>query len=377
MLAGVVTGLVDPADQAGPVRPAGREPAAPAGAAAAPAGALDPSLLPDRGRPGRAGHGPAAGRGGRAVRLVRGGTTTSAASGTSTARAARCTRPAVAISSSTPPAFPDFPMPADYPDYPTLVAGPRLPAPATPGTTACTTGSPSTPRSPGPSREGVGWSVTLTNGEFRYYSGIIAAPGTAWHPVGPELCPGRNTSRASSGTRPDTSARPTWPVAGSWSSGAGNSAADIACDAARGRRGVPVGPPWTPVRAPPLRRRADRRPPRRRAEPARPDDAAARPDRAGSRRWSATCGRSACPSRTTRCWPGTRPSTASLLTFLAQGWMQARAEIARAPARRRALRRRHRRAGRPDHRRPPATTGGCPSWRPELYTDARPPRPVT
>ena len=220
MVAGVVTGLVIRAAPARPVRPAGREPAAPAGARRC-AGRQRWTrryCLIGAGPAGLA-MAPAAGRGGRAVRLVRGGTTTSAASGTSTARAARCTRPASPPRRAYTSGFPDFPMPADYPDYPTWWQV-RDYLRATPRPTACTTGSPSTPAVTWVKPEGVGWSVTLTTGEFRYYSGVIAAPGTAWHPVASRPGPGPGAlPRPDLALGPVHAARPNWPAGGCWSSG--------------------------------------------------------------------------------------------------------------------------------------------------------------
>jgi amino acid transporter len=90
-------------------------------------------------------------------------------------------------------AFPDFPMPHRYPDFPAwhqvrdylrsyaqafaLYDQVRF-------NTAVTWAKP----------DGVGWSVTLTTGEFRYYSGIIVAAGAGWQPVAP-MWPGQDSFR--------------------------------------------------------------------------------------------------------------------------------------------------------------------------------------
>jgi len=127
--------------------------------------------------------------------------------------------------------FPDFPMPADYPDYPQWwqvrdylrqyaefhglyhrIAF-RL---------AATWAKP----------EGAGWSVTLTNGRFQYYSGIIAASGSSSLPSMPHL-PGQEQFRgqlwhsAQYKSARDLRGRRVLVI------GAGNSAADIASEAVR------------------------------------------------------------------------------------------------------------------------------------------------
>jgi amino acid transporter len=97
------------------------------------------------------------------------------------------------VSSKYTLAFPDFPMPPRYPDFPSwqqvrdylrgyaqafsLYDQVRF-------NTAVTWAKP----------DGVGWSVTLTTGEFRYYSGIIAAAGSGWQPVAPSW-PGQESFR--------------------------------------------------------------------------------------------------------------------------------------------------------------------------------------
>ena len=136
-----------------------------------------------------------------------------------------------AVTSRFTSGFPDFPMPNDYPDYPAWwqvrdylrryadfyglydqIAF----------NTQVTWAKP----------EGLGWSVTLTNGEFRYYSGIIAAPGTSWQASFPSI-PG--TERFQGQLWHAARYRSPAELAGRrvLVIGSGNSAADIACDAAR------------------------------------------------------------------------------------------------------------------------------------------------
>jgi amino acid transporter/NAD(P)-dependent dehydrogenase (short-subunit alcohol dehydrogenase family) len=137
----------------------------------------------------------------------------------------------VSISSKFTSGFPGYPMPADYPDYPSwwLVRDYlrhyadryRLTERIT-FNTAVTWVKP----------DGVGWSATLTSGGFRYYSGIIAAPGTAWNPALPTW-PGQETFRgqiwhtARYRTASELAGKRVLVV------GAGNSGAEIACEAAR------------------------------------------------------------------------------------------------------------------------------------------------
>jgi hypothetical protein len=136
-----------------------------------------------------------------------------------------------AVTSRFTSGFPDFPMPADYPDYPSwwqvrdylrryadfYGLYDRIAF-----NTQVTWAKP----------EGLGWSVTLTNGEFRYYSGIIAAPGISWQASFPSI-PGTERFQgqlwhAARYRAPEELAGRRVLVIGS-----GNSAADIACDAAR------------------------------------------------------------------------------------------------------------------------------------------------
>jgi amino acid transporter len=137
----------------------------------------------------------------------------------------------VAVTSRHASGFPDFPMPADYPDYPAwwqvrdylrryaefYGLYERIAF-----NTVVTWAKP----------EGLGWSATLTNGEFRYYSGIIAAPGTAWQASFPAI-PGTERFRgqlwhaARYRSPAELAGRRVLVI------GLGNSAADIACDAAR------------------------------------------------------------------------------------------------------------------------------------------------
>ncbi len=136
-----------------------------------------------------------------------------------------------AISSKFTLGFPDFRMPDDVPDYPAwwqvrdyLRAYARHfdLYPRVTFDTAVTWVKP----------DGPGWTVTLTTGEFRYYSGVIAAAGPAWSPVLPTW-PGQEAFRgqiwhAARYVSPrDLDGRRVLVV------GAGNSGADIACDAVR------------------------------------------------------------------------------------------------------------------------------------------------
>jgi amino acid transporter len=136
-----------------------------------------------------------------------------------------------AISSKYTSGFPGYPMPLSYPDYPTwtqvrdylygFAAAYDLRDRIT-YNTAVTWVKP----------DGVGWSVTLTNGGFRYYSGIIAAPGTTGHPALPTW-PGQNLFQgeiwhaARYRSPAELSGRRVLVV------GAGNAGAEIACDAVR------------------------------------------------------------------------------------------------------------------------------------------------
>ncbi len=245
--------------------------------------------------------------------------------------------------------FPDFPMPADYPDYPQwwqvrdylrrysefYGLYDRIAF-----RTAVTWAKP----------EGVGWSVTLTNGEFRYYSGVIAAPGTAWFPAVPNW-PGQEHFRgqlwhSARYKRPQEVAGRRVLVVGS-----GTSAADIACDAARAgavtflsvRRGRRIRP---------------------RTRTWRTDGCTAR-RRACARRRVVAAGRAAgAHRRGGRRRPGTRAATARAApTFWPPDRERRPARIPRAGLGARArrgdrglpprgpVRRRHDGTGRPDHRR--------------------------
>ncbi len=137
----------------------------------------------------------------------------------------------VTISSTVTSGFPDYPMPTDLPDYPAwwqvrdyLRAFARdfdLHDRIT-FNTAVTWLKP----------DGAGWSVTLTTGEFRYYSGVLAAPGPSATPVlpnwpGQERFQGQIWHSARYFSPADLVGRRVLVV------GAGNSGADIAVDAAR------------------------------------------------------------------------------------------------------------------------------------------------
>ena len=178
----------------------------------------------------------------------------------------------MAISSTYTSAFPDFPMPAEYPDYPTwwqvrdylrsYAEVHRLCDRIT-FNTAVTWVKP----------EGVGWTATTDD---RRVPLLLRHHRRTRHRVAPgHARPGR--ARSTSSGQVWHSARYAAPaeLAGKrvLVVGAGNSGAEIACDAARSgaiaylsvRRGHRLRPP-------PLRRRADRRRHRRRAAaPGRPD----------------------------------------------------------------------------------------------------------
>ena len=127
--------------------------------------------------------------------------------------------------------FPDFPMPDHYPDYPqwwqvrdylrSYAEYHGLYQHIT-FRTAVTWVKP----------EPLGWSVTLSTGTFRYYSGVIAAPGTTGSPSLPSW-PGQERFRgeiwhAVRYKSPTELAGKRVLVVG-----AGTSAVEIACDAAR------------------------------------------------------------------------------------------------------------------------------------------------
>jgi flavin-binding monooxygenase-like protein len=133
------------------------------------------------------------------------------------------------ISSRTQSHFHDFPMPADYPDYPShrqVLAYMRAFADAyrlrehIRFDTGVKSAVP----------DGAGWAVTLSTGEVRPYASLICASGTNWHPRMPTY-PGlfagemRHTQTYRS---PDELRGKRVLIIG-----AGNSGADIACDAAR------------------------------------------------------------------------------------------------------------------------------------------------
>jgi cation diffusion facilitator CzcD-associated flavoprotein CzcO/amino acid transporter len=136
-----------------------------------------------------------------------------------------------AISSTVTSGFPDYPMPRALPTYPAWwQVRDYLRAYAwdfglyerIAFNTAVTWAKP----------DGAGWSVTLTTGEFRYYSGVLAASGPSATPVLPTW-PGQESFRgqiwhsARYFSQSDLVGRRVLVI------GAGNSGADIACDAAR------------------------------------------------------------------------------------------------------------------------------------------------
>jgi len=137
------------------------------------------------------------------------------------------------ISSRTRSGFPGFPMPESYPDYPRhdrileyvgdfarhhdlerhITFGVRVESARR--------------------QEGGGWSITLSSGEQRRYRALCVATGTTWHPRLPQV-PGTFTGEAYHSffyrSPREFEGKRVLIVGG------GNSAADIACDAARSAR---------------------------------------------------------------------------------------------------------------------------------------------
>ena len=133
------------------------------------------------------------------------------------------------ISSRTQSHFHDFPMPADYPDYPShrqVLTYMRSFADAyglrhhIRFDTGVKSAVP----------DGTGWSVTLSTGEVRSYASVVCANGTNWHPRMPTY-PGvfAGEMRHTQTYRSPEELRGKRVLI----IGAGNSGADIACDAAR------------------------------------------------------------------------------------------------------------------------------------------------
>jgi cation diffusion facilitator CzcD-associated flavoprotein CzcO len=137
------------------------------------------------------------------------------------------------ISSRTLSGFPDFPMPETYPDYPRhdlilkyIQAFARhhdLERHTTFGVRV----------ESAVRREAGGWTVALTSGEERACSALCVATGTTWQPRVPEV-PGRFEGEAYHSffyrSPKEFEGKRVLIVGG------GNSAADIACDAARSAR---------------------------------------------------------------------------------------------------------------------------------------------
>jgi len=134
------------------------------------------------------------------------------------------------ISSRRLSGFPEFPMPESYPDYPrhdrilayiqSFARHHDLERHITFGVRVDTTTH----------REGGGWDVTLSSGQTRQYSALCVATGTTWHPRVPQL-PGHFDGEAYHSfyyrSPKEFEGKRVLIVGG------GNSAADIACDAAR------------------------------------------------------------------------------------------------------------------------------------------------
>ncbi|MGZ6079815.1 MAG: flavin-containing monooxygenase [Myxococcaceae bacterium] len=133
------------------------------------------------------------------------------------------------ISSKTQSHFHDFPMPEDYPDYPShrqVLAYMRAFTEAHGLREHIRFGTGVTSAVP----EGTGWSVTLSTGEVRSYASLVCANGTNWHATMPSY-PGvfSGEMRHSQTYRSPEEFRGKRVLI----IGAGNSGADIACDAAR------------------------------------------------------------------------------------------------------------------------------------------------
>ncbi|MGZ3446435.1 MAG: flavin-containing monooxygenase, partial [Myxococcaceae bacterium] len=133
------------------------------------------------------------------------------------------------ISSKTQSHFHDFPMPEDYPDYPShrqVLAYMRAFTEAHGLREHIRFGTGVTSAVP----EGTGWSVTLSTGEVRSYASLVCANGTNWHATMPSY-PGvfSGEMRHSQTYRSPEEFRGKRVLV----IGAGNSGADIACDAAR------------------------------------------------------------------------------------------------------------------------------------------------
>jgi cation diffusion facilitator CzcD-associated flavoprotein CzcO len=135
------------------------------------------------------------------------------------------------VTSKHTSAFADFPMPAHFPDYPHWwQTHEYLRSYAdyhglTPHIQFGTTVTWANPQEPG-------WSVTLSTGTFRYYSGVIAAPGTTWRPTlptwpGQERFRGQIVHSCLYKAPAQLAGRRVLVV------GAGASAVEIACEAAR------------------------------------------------------------------------------------------------------------------------------------------------
>jgi cation diffusion facilitator CzcD-associated flavoprotein CzcO len=138
------------------------------------------------------------------------------------------------ISSRTVSGFSGFPMPDDYPDYPghaQILAYLRSFADAYGLTPASASARPS-PRSTRPSSAAgtPRWRVTLADGTTTEHERVIVCTGSQWHPFIPEI-PGSYTGEV----RHSLDYRSPSEFAGKrvLIVGGGNSACDIACDAAR------------------------------------------------------------------------------------------------------------------------------------------------
>lgn len=135
------------------------------------------------------------------------------------------------ISSKTQSAFPGFPMPESYPDYPRhdQILDYLQAYADHHGLTSSVTFRTRVERAT-PAPEGGGWRVALSDGSERQWSALVVATGVTWHPTTPSV-PGQFDGEQMHAFRfksPDIFRGKRVLIVGG-----GNSAADIACEAAR------------------------------------------------------------------------------------------------------------------------------------------------
>jgi len=133
------------------------------------------------------------------------------------------------ISSRTQSHFHDFPMPGDYPDYPShrqVLAYVHAFADAYGLRQHIRFGTGVTSAAP----DDAGWKVTLSTGEVRGYASLVCANGTNWHPrmpTYPGVFAGEMRHTRTYHSAEELRGKRVLII------GAGNSGADIGCDAAR------------------------------------------------------------------------------------------------------------------------------------------------